>query len=246
MPNRDRAPRPMSPSGQAGGDTPPAALKGRAVVLRALPGGAAPDSAPGRAGRTDPPKAGLFAGRSEGARPRGRLASAAKKGDGGEGDGRLGERLFELLGLSSRDPALAALLGPLLAGSPPCRCRPRCKDVLAHLESFQGDRAYLTAGPLGFELVFNGAGALISVFLHGAATRHHARFAGAPPKGLRFEDTRRELLSRLGPPARCSAPAHTPAWDRWDIDDRAVHCEYSGPDGKVGLITLMRIEPLRG
>ena len=88
---------------------------------------------------------------------------------------------------------------------------------------------------------------LDTVFLH---RKGHERYEGfaEPPFGISFADTREILIQKLGEPSGTSmpdgvkvSPFGTVYWDRWHVEDLAVHVTY---DSVARTPSLISISPL--
>ena len=106
---------------------------------------------------------------------------------------------------------------------------------------------YLRANDLGFEIALNGKGLINTIFLYSGFKDGFSECPFALPKGLSFDQQRRECLTALGPPKLSGGPMadfltkQPIRWDRWDYEGWALHLEFSMETEQIRMVTLMDI-----
>jgi hypothetical protein len=92
----------------------------------------------------------------------------------------------------------------------------------------------------GYDVVHR-KGRIETIFVYVRGKGDFFPFRGELSKGLLANDSREQVLARLGPPTRsgCADPAGRWPWDRYDSDKLCLHLSYA--EGGIGLwmVTLM-------
>lgn len=108
---------------------------------------------------------------------------------------------------------------------------------------------YLDAPSVGFSAVGGADRRITTVQLHAGVRHGYDPYGGALPHGLRFTLARAEVHELLGPPSRSGGGRDVPvlgranAWDRWQVEGYALHCEYDATATSVVLVSLMTEPP---
>jgi hypothetical protein len=112
------------------------------------------------------------------------------------------------------------------------------------LEEGEPLRAYLANPALGYQLMHH-SGRVATVFLYVEPAEGFEPFPGPLPGGIGRGASRAQVRARFGVPERNGVPTTIPglgrlgAWDRFAIGAVRVHFQYTDPDERVQLITVM-------
>lgn len=111
-------------------------------------------------------------------------------------------------------------------------------------EEGEGLRHYLSAPTAGYHLT-HVDGRVTTVFLYLAPGDGFGPFGGPLVAGLAVGVTRAGVRERLGPPSRSGdgttivGLGRQGPWDRWDAERVCLHFQYTEPEQRVRLITVM-------
>ena len=105
---------------------------------------------------------------------------------------------------------------------------------------------YFSSKELGIEAVIGLDGLIDTVFIH--SDKHHDfhEFSGPLPAGLNFKMRRKAVRQLLGAPKDTGGPVSSPLnaakiyWDRWQINDYTIHCEYPRNLKQIQMVTITR------
>ena len=98
----------------------------------------------------------------------------------------------------------------------------------------------LSSKGLGYEVTHR-KGRIETIFMYLSARDGYEPFRGRLIARLESADTRKEVISKLGPPTRSgtSDPAGSWVWDRYDSDLVCIHIAYGEAGVGVRMVTLM-------
>lgn len=85
------------------------------------------------------------------------------------------------------------------------------------------------------------SGSISTVFLYSEGHEKYHQYQGRLPAGLRFTDTREEVIARLGSPSLSGAADITPVWDKYYRETWSLHISYR-ESGSILMVTLMSAE----
>src|SRR5262249_5808775 len=88
-------------------------------------------------------------------------------------------------------------------------------------------------------------GTVVVAFAYAMPAEEFEPFRRSFPGGLSATATRSDVLHRFGAPERSGEPASIPgvgrqgAWDRFRVGSVCVHFQYTEPEERIRLVTLM-------
>jgi hypothetical protein len=103
---------------------------------------------------------------------------------------------------------------------------------------------YLSAHKEGYSLL-HCDGKVRTIFVYVLPICNFTPFQGCLPGDLPTSATRSQVLQQFGVPSRTGSAAPVPilgrmgAWDRFDGDRVCIHFEYTEPDERVQMVTIM-------
>ena len=112
------------------------------------------------------------------------------------------------------------------------------------LEEGEPPRSYLSGPAAGYEIM-HCERQVNTVFLYAAPAEGFEPFRGSLPGGLTAQATRQEVLRRFGIPERSGEAVTIPglgrqgAWDRFVVGSVCVHFQYTEPEERIHLVSLM-------
>lgn len=118
------------------------------------------------------------------------------------------------------------------------------ESVETNLEEGEPQRAYLSNPAAGYQLLQH-SGRVVSAFLFAEPAKGFEAFPGPLPGGLSRWATRSEVRARFGVPERKGDAVTIPglgrqgAWDRFDVGTVHVHFQYTEPEQRIRLVTIM-------
>jgi hypothetical protein len=99
----------------------------------------------------------------------------------------------------------------------------------------------------GMALYCDKTGHIVSVFLYGAQDHSHASYDGPMPRDVSFDDSRNDVIGRLGTPSISGHVKESGAsWDRFDSSDISIHVQYCPGADAIEMVTLMSSAMARG
>ncbi len=104
--------------------------------------------------------------------------------------------------------------------------------------------SYVEIQSHGFSFVLEEGEKVSSIHLYSEGKDDYCEFKSNIPGGVKFNDSRTEVISKLGEPIssgeRCVVPifGEKPAWDNFCVRDNIVHIEYNDSLNSIELITL--------
>jgi hypothetical protein len=107
------------------------------------------------------------------------------------------------------------------------------------------DDEYLEVKSLGLSLYFD-AGELASIFLYsGQKDREYREYPLSLPSGLRFGQSKSEILRDLGSPSSAGGGkkgffGDVAEWIKYNQGEYALHLEFANGANSVQMVTLMR------
>jgi hypothetical protein len=142
--------------------------------------------------------------------------------------------LCKLVGLTKKEPLLAAFLASL--NSHPQT--DRCEDDEFYYDSYRD---------LGMSFLFEGSPEFLSaIFLYADGVDGYEEYKGSLPNSLNFSDTRQDVLQRLGQPAKSGGNKYSdlmgeviPHWGKYHIEDYHLHITFGRSEERISLVTLM-------
>lgn len=144
------------------------------------------------------------------------------------------EELFAVVGSPVDSPAVRAMVtADALAAS-----------TEEDLEEGEPLRSYLSNPIVGYQLMHH-SGRVVTAFLYAEPGEGFAAFPGPLPGKLPRGATRAQVRARFGTPERSGEPFTSPflgrqgAWDRFAVGGVRVHFQYTDPEQRVRLVTVM-------
>lgn len=107
-----------------------------------------------------------------------------------------------------------------------------------------GDARFLEDTAHGIALSLDRQGVLDAIFLHAEAHDDFTQYPGPLLADLRFAMARPEVVRALGGPTSSGAPSEPSpgcshgGWDRFVMNDVAVHVTYHPATGAIDLVTI--------
>jgi hypothetical protein len=114
------------------------------------------------------------------------------------------------------------------------------------LEEGEPVRSYLSNSNAGYQLMHH-RGRVSTAFLYAEPAEGFSAFPGPLPCGLPRGVGRNQVRAQLGVPERSGEPFTSTvlglqgAWDRFAVDDIRVHFQYSEPEQRVRLVSVMAV-----
>jgi hypothetical protein len=105
-------------------------------------------------------------------------------------------------------------------------------------------REYLSGQTSGYTLTHE-EGRVVNVAIYAEPAEGFAAFSAPLPGGLARGSTRKEVRARFGAPERSGEAAtiaglgRQGAWDRFAVGEVRVHFQYTEPDQRVRLVSVM-------
>jgi hypothetical protein len=110
------------------------------------------------------------------------------------------------------------------------------------------DRTYYQFKGRGFSLLVDDRLVLSCIHLYSEGLEGYCEYADELPCGLHFAHSRRVIRERLGTPSQSGEGemidffGKCPPWDRYQMLDRTVHCQYAADEQRIVLISIMTLE----
>lgn len=112
------------------------------------------------------------------------------------------------------------------------------------LEEVEPPRSYLSGPAAGYQII-HCEGQVDTVFLYAVPAEGFEPFRGPLPGDLSARATRQEVLRRFSIPERSGEASTIPglgrqgAWDRFVVGSVCVHFQYTEPEERIRLVSLM-------
>lgn len=113
-----------------------------------------------------------------------------------------------------------------------------------NLEEGEPVQSFLSGSAAGYQLLHY-SGRVATAFLYAEPAHGFAAFPHPLPGGLPRGATRADVLARFGTPERsgepftCNILGRQGAWDRFVVDGIYIHFQYTEPEQRVRLVSVM-------